>query len=254
MMRRHRTTLIALVTSGLLATGAVGALAGTGRQGRIAAAATAARSWSLTLSAAPDDLALAQVAFPEAGRQPRLSGSLLRVAVSGPFGDDYMAAVALSRTLERGRPAALVLLVNRPSALDDPVDVRLRLLAARSLGTPLTRTLANPFARTAGARPQLCDLGLRGRALSGSQLGALSARGAALTGFTLTEAVAQAYDAACGLPVAASFARAVRAGAGGLSAPSPGPTPAPTPAPPGPPIGKLPGEGCEPSVQHACPL
>jgi hypothetical protein len=252
MMRRHRTTLIALVASGLLATGAVGALARTGRQGRIAAASAATRSWPLTLSAAPDDLALAQLAFPEAGRQLRLSGSLLRVAVSGPFGDDYMAAAALPRTLERGGPAALVLLVNRPSALDDPVDVHLRLLAERSLGTPLARTLANPFARAVGARPRLCDLDLRGRALSGSQLGALSARGAALTGFTPAEAVAQAYDAACGLPVAASFARAVRSGDGGLPAPSPGPTPAP-PAP-RPPIGKLPGEGCEPSVQHACPL
>jgi hypothetical protein len=252
MMRRHRTTLIALVASGLLATGAVGALAATGRQGRIAAAATAARSWPLTLSAAPGDLALAQVAFPEARSQRRLSSSLLRVAVSGPLGDDYLAAAALPRTLERDGPAALVLLVNRPSALDDPVDVHLRLLAERSLGTPLTRTLADPFARAASARPKLCDLDLRGRALSGSQLGALSARGAALTGFALAEAVAQAYDAACGLPVAATFARAVRAGAGGLPAPSPGPTPMP-PAP-GPPVGKLPGEGCEPSAQHACPL
>jgi hypothetical protein len=251
-MRRHLTTLIALAASGLLATGAVGAFPAGGQEGNIAAAATAARIWPLTLSAAPGDLALALVAFPEAGRQPRLSSGLLRVAVSGPFGDDYMAAAALPRTLERDGPAALVLLVNRASALDDPVDVDLRLLVERSLGTPLMRTLANPFARTAGARPRLCDLDLRGRALSGLQLGALSARGAALTGFALTEAVAQAYDAACGLPVAATFARAVRSGAGGLPAPSPGPTPAPPT--PEPPIGKLPGEGCEPSAQHACPL
>lgn len=204
--------------------------------GRAAAAAPATRSWRVTLAPAPDDLALAQVSFAHASGGARLSARSLRVAVTGPFGDDYMA-MAASRVPATGVQRALVLLVNRPSPLLDPVSVHLTLSALWSLGEPVIRTLADAFARRSAVRPELCDLPLHGLALGGSQLDALGSRGAPLAGFSAAGAVAQAYDVTCGLPYSSAFARAVE--------------PSPAPAPP---VGKVPGEGCEPTPGRACPL
>ncbi|HEV3046806.1 MAG TPA: hypothetical protein VGY13_05535 [Solirubrobacteraceae bacterium] len=251
-MRAHRTTLTALAASGLLAAGAAGALAFRASAIRPAAGASSTHSWPLTLSAAPQDLALAEVAFPGAARGTRLSARVLRVSAIEPFGDDYEAGAVLAPTLGRDGPTALVLLVNRPSPLEDPADVHLRLLAARSLGAPRIRKLSNPLASAAAARSPLCALRLRGRALAGSQLSPLSSRGQPLAGFDAQEALAQAYDAGCGLPASSAFVRAVRS-ASGSPTPAPAPTPTPTPQPPQPPIGKLPGEGCVPSPGYACP-
>jgi hypothetical protein len=209
-----------------------------------ASARAATRTWRVTLSPEPGDLALAQIAFRGSLRGARITASSLQVAVDGPFGDDYLAAAVL-QPAGAGGPRLLVLLVNRPSPLLDPAGVRLRLTARRTLGTPAVLKLADPFARSATApRPSLCDLSLHGAALSASQLRPLRSRGEPLAGFGVTGAVAQAYDAVCGLPFASAFEQEV-------TQPSPtAPAPAPAPVPP---VGKLPGEGCVPAPGYACP-
>lgn len=202
---------------------------------RATAAGQATRRWQLTLAPAPDDLALAQVSFTR-GNGARLAPQSLRVAVEGPFGDDYMVAAASS--LPAGAERAFVLLVNRPSALLDPVSVDLSLIARRSLGEPAVRTLADPFARTeASGKPALCELSLHGAPLRATELTVVGSRGAPLAGFSAASALAQAYDVACGLAYSSAFARAV--------------APQPSPAPP---VGKVPGEGCAPTPGRACPL
>jgi hypothetical protein len=249
MMRRPLTKLTLVAVCGSLAllagcaTGAGGAKtvsAGAGGDPRPAAT----RTWTITLSPAPDDLALAQIAFRGAVPGTRITSNSLRIAVRGPFGDDYLASVAARLP---GGPRALVLLVNRPSPLLDPVEVVLRVTAPRALGTPVVSKLANPFVRAASApRPGLCDLPLRGGALSASQLGLLRSRGWPLATFAGTSAVAQAYDAVCSLPFASSFEQDVTHDAPESSSPVPTPTPTP-------PVGKLPGEGCVPKPGYACP-
>jgi hypothetical protein len=208
------------------------------------AAASDERRWSLNVSPAPGDLALLEIRFHRTipgGVSPRS----LRVAVAGSFGDDYLAA-STPRSRTRGGPRALVLLVNRPSPLNDPAHVALRFAATGALGMPVVSRLADPFTRPPkGSRPALCNLPLSGSPLQGSRLRALSSRGASLVGFGAAGAVAQAYDVVCGLPHAASFEQAVTGrcplvGAAGtlccppnaICAPAPGqPAPAPTPVP-----------------------
>jgi hypothetical protein len=256
-MRRPATTLM-LATGGLLAVAAVAALAAelvasagapvargapgarwTRPPARGVDAGTGARTWPLALSPAPDDLALAQVSFRRSGRG-RLPVGSLGVAVSGPFGSDYMAA-AVPSFATPGAVHVLVLVVNRPSALLDPAVARLRVDAPDSLGAATARTLENPFARAKSApRPALCDLPVRRTGLNGDELAPLSSRGSSLAGFDAAGAVAQGYDVACGLPHASAFEHAVA-----RSSPA-----APSPAPP---VGKLPGEGCKPAPGYACP-
>ena len=135
--------------------------------GRAAIAGAAVRRWQLTLAPAPDDLALAQVSFAHANGVG-VSARSLRVAVTGPFGDDYMVAGASHSST--GVRRALVLLVNRPSPLLDPSSVTLSLSALRALGEPAVRKLADAFAQKAAApTPALCDLPLHGAPLSGSR-------------------------------------------------------------------------------------
>lgn len=251
MMHRPMTklALVAMCASlALLAAGALAAAMALGGGGG-SALTGGERSWITTLSPAPDDLALAQISF-HGVRPGRLSSHTLRVAASSRFGDDYLAVGAVERTLTPGVARVLVALVNRPSALADPVHVRLRVSADRSLGAPVVMTLTDPFARSASApRPALCDLRLHGRALAGSQLRILGSHGSPLAGFDASSAIAQAYDAVCGLPFASAFEHAVDPA--GESPVSPEPAPAPEPQPP---VGRLPGEGCEPRAGYACPL
>jgi hypothetical protein len=256
-MRRPLTTRTRIAACGPLALLAAGALAAGVALSAPAAprgrASAATRAWRITLSAAPDDIALAQISFP-GSRHARLTASSLHVAAHAPFGDDYMAAVAVAPSATPGALRALVLLVDRPSPLLDPVFVHLRATATRSLGVAKVRTFANPFTRSSPAsRPALCDLRLGGAALAGSQLRELSSRGNAIPGFDAASAVAQAYDVICALPYANSFREAIERSALGEGTPAP---PAPQPAPPsesGQPVGKLPGEGCKPTPEHACP-
>jgi hypothetical protein len=229
MMRRPLTTLVLVATSGLLALAVAQTVTATS-----AARPAATQSWRLSLSPAPGELALAQISFHGSAHE-RITRSALQVAVSGPFGDDYLA-VATPVFATPGGPRVLVALVNRPSPLLDPVTVRLRVNALASLGAPVSHRSSGAFARpTTDTVPALCDLPLHGNALSGSELSALSSHGSALPGFAAANAVAQAYDVLCGLPYTSSFKQAVEHTA------------------PGSPVGKLPGEGCRPAPGYACP-
>ncbi len=254
MMRRTLASLTLLAVCGLLAlmapaTGGArtpaGMLAGADR----AHAASLSRTWPFTLSPAPADLSLAEVGFPHAGHGRDVSRATLQLAVQGAFGDDYLV-LAAPRVGAGRTPRALVLLVNRPSPLLDPVTVHLRLKARAQLGAPVVRRLADPFARAASSRrPAVCDLALHGAALSAAEVQPLSARGAALSGFDAAAAVAQAYDVVCALPHESAFAQAVGQPAS-ESPPSPSPTPSPTPPVPGPPV----CAPCDPAPGFACPL
>jgi hypothetical protein len=254
MMRRPLTTLALVAMCGLLALVAGCAAGATGTKTASVAAsrdpiAPATRTWTFTLSPAPDELSLAQIAFRGSAHGARVTSSSLRVAVSGPFGDDYLASAAVRLP---GRPRALVLLVNRPSPLLDPVDVRIRVTARGTLGTPTVSRLSDPFTRAATApRPSLCDLPLHGGALGVAQLSTLHARGEPLAAFAGASAVAQSYDAVCSLPFASSFEQDVTHSAAGSAPPET--TPAPPVTTPSPPVGKLPGEGCVPAPGRACP-
>jgi hypothetical protein len=247
MMRRPLAKLTLVATCGGLALVTGCAAGATGAKTATVASSSAprpaaTRTWTIALSPAPDDLALVQIVFRGAAPGARVTSNSLRIAVPGPFGDDYLVSVAARLP---GGPRALVLLVNRPSPLLDPADVVLRVTALRTLGAPVVSMLGNPFARAASApRPSLCDLPLHGGALSASQLSLLRSRGWPLAAYAGASAVAQAYDAACSLPFASSFEQDVTHSASDSSPPAPTPTP---------PVGKLPGEGCVPKPGYACP-
>jgi hypothetical protein len=243
MMRRPSTTLLLVVTcAALLLAAALAVATAAGTSSGTAAGrddAASVRSWPLSMTAAPDDMTLAEVSFQKATHGQQLSGSSLQVAVGTPFGDDYLAAGAV-RLATASVPRLLVLLVNRPSALLDPVSVHVRLTASAALAQPVVRSLANPLTRAAGApTPALCELPLHGSPLSASEVRPLHTRGQPLAGFDPAAALAQAYDVVCRLPYASAFKQAV-------AQPS-------APSAPAPPIGKLPGEGCVPAPGYACP-
>ncbi len=215
------------------------------------------RNRHLAFSPAPNDLTLAEISFHGSWPGVRISTRALRLSVLGSFGDDYLAVGAVGRR-EASGPRALVLIVNRPSPLLDPARVRLLLRTPVSLGRPVVRVLSDPFTRPGGSSPPaLCNLRLHGAALSASELLTLHTRGQALAGFDAASALAQAYDVVCELPHASSFEQAVERSAPSTPAPvAPEPpitTPTPTVPTPVPPVGKLPGEGCEPKPGYACP-
>jgi hypothetical protein len=261
-MRRPLTTLVLVATCGSLAVLAAWALAGGVAAGTSSAStradlAAATRTLHVSLSPAPGELSLAEISF-HGSRRERISARSLQIAVSGPFGEDYLA-VAVPRLGTASALRALVLLVDRASPLLDPVSVHLLITARRSLGAPVVRSLANPFTRTdadadagAGAAPALCDLPLDGGALGASELSPLRSRGPALAGFGVASAVAQAYDVVCRLPDDSSFEQAVQQPASASPTPT-APEPVST-TPPAPPVGKIPDEGCKPEPGYACPL
>jgi hypothetical protein len=243
MMRSRWRSLASLTACGLLVLVAAAAGASRMAQGTDAAARTGharslMRTWNVTLSPAPNDVALAEIVFRRGSRHEAISKRTVGVRATAPFGDDYMATAApVSRTT--GELQVLVVAVNRPSPLADPVNVHLRLTVPRVFGTPVVWKLANPFARrAAGLTPALCNLPLHGPTLSGSALLPLRSQGAALAGFGPASAVAQAYDVACGLPYEGSFELAVAG-----STPSPSPTPPPPVCAP-----------CDPPPGYVCPM
>jgi len=252
-MRRPLTTLGLLSTIGLVSLAGVAALGAklvrsSGGLSARKGADAVMRTWPLTLSPAPSDLALAQISLH--GRVPiGEARRWLRVSVGGAFGSDYMAA-SVARLRGQGDTRALVVLINRPTPLLDPVSVHLRVQARRSLGTAKIDVIEDVFSRSGTTtRPALCDLSLHGPTLAAGELALVAARGTAPTGFAGASAVAQAYDFACGLPHASAFEQAARS-SGGASPPQPVPPPV---EPPKPPVGKLPGEGCVPTPGYACP-
>ena len=274
MRRAVTSTLLALAlvaglaviaSAGAAVTGAASvrsaASARAGASKRAAAlgrAGTTARTWSLRLTPAPDDLALAQIRFPHAGRRA-VARDLLHIAMRAPFGADYLAVATPSIGLSTGGAQVLVLLVNRPSALEDPVSVELRLSTKGRLAEHRVRRVENPFAEAPAPTARgLCDLATHGRALRAGDLAPLRSGGAALDGFSAAAAVAQAYDVVCGLPYEAAFKQDVTGASTqprpALPQPTPAPPqPAPTPPTPTPPVGKLPGEGCVPAPGYVCP-
>jgi hypothetical protein len=209
------------------------------------------RTWSLSLKPAPDDLALAEIRFPRAARRA-ITRRLLHVSMEAPFGSDYLAVAIPRSGVSLEGMQAFVLLVNRPSALEDPARVRLLLSAQRQLGEHELWRVENPFAGTSSsAALELCDLATHGPTLQAVELAPLRSTGAALGGFDVAAAVAQAYDVACGLPYESVFKQLVT---GSSTQPQPAPSqPEPAPTPPTPPVGRLPGEGCTPAPGYACP-
>lgn len=240
--------------------------------GALALGSATSRSALLTLSPAPGDLAVAMLRFPAAARRP-LGPRTLHVAFAGPHGGDYLAVAVVAHP-PHGGARALVLLVNRPSALLDPAHVRLRARWSTSFGGLSARSSTDALSRSAAPHaPALCGLTRSGKALPASALRALSRSGAALGFFTPAAAVADAYDAACGLAYPLAFRQAVQGTpvvcgkgetkSGGLCCPPgamcvPGPEPVPSPAPEPSPEGP-PGEPprcppCNPRPGTACPL
>jgi hypothetical protein len=236
-----------------------------------AQASPSRRAWNMIVSPAAGDLVLVQISFHRRHAEAVLEHSL-HVSISGAFGEDYLV-VAAPRLGTASTARALILVIDRPSPLLDPLSVHLRLSARRSLGAALVRRVTDPLTRPAGhPSPALCDLLPHGGAVSGSGLHALGSRGAPLAGFGAADAVAQAYDAACELPYASAFKQAVEpsngtcptaavpSGAlccpataicavppGSPPAPTPSPAPAPTPEPPR-------CTPCDPPPGYACPL
>jgi len=234
MMRALLGPVVLLLATALLAAGA--AAAPTPRLD-----GAAARNTPVSVSPAPDDLALIELRFRGAGHR-QLNDHTLRLGVGGPFGDDYLAgAVALAGS--RGGARLLVLIVNRPSPLEDPASVRLLVRSRRTLGVPQVERLSDPFSDPRLGGTAICSLRLSGRLAAGA-LRALQTRGRALSGFTPAEAVADAYDVACGLPYGSAFKELVTASPSAPSPPAPSP---PTPRPPG-------CTPCPPEPGIACPL
>jgi hypothetical protein len=245
MMRRLLTVLCVVGACATLASVAAAAASSFGVGAARARTGTAIHSWPLTLSADPNDLTLAQVSFRVRPAGP-LSARSLRLAVAAPFGEDYLAAAAPRPAISAGVERVLVLLVNRPTSLLDPVFVHVRLSARQSLGRPVVRKLADPLTRASGSSaPALCDLRLHGAALTAGQLAAIASHGAPLAGFDAAETVAQAYDLTCALPYASAFAHAIDPQSG--EPPTPTPVPSPNPEPPH-------CTPCDPRPGYACPL
>ncbi len=100
-------------------------------------------TWSLRLAPAPNDFALAQIRFPGSGRRA-IARDPLKIEMQAPFGSDYLAAATPRAGLSSGGMQALVLLVNRPSALEDPVSVRLQLSTSARPAEHELRRVENP--------------------------------------------------------------------------------------------------------------
>jgi hypothetical protein len=251
----------AVVLLGALAAALTPAIAASGKSD----SAAHTRSWSVTLSPSPNDLALAELRIA-ARRRPLIAARNVLLAGQGHFNDDYIA-VARLRGASRGGRVLFVLAVDRSTVGTSPGTTQLTLQVPRTLGAAAVALLSDPFTSASGvsvsgAPAARCGLTRPGAALDARSLMAIDARGTPLPGFSTTEAVAAAYDAVCGLPYAASFKSAVDPAGSpctpgalccpptAMCAPQPSPPPAPVPVEPVPPrCGP-----CEPRPGFACPL
>ncbi len=220
------------------------AIPGAGAQASVRAAGSSPqRTWQMTLSPAVGDIELAVIGFPHAARGARVQHGSFSVLAGAPFGDDYMVAGGV-RTADGKVPRALVLLINRPTALEDPSHVSVRASAAASLGKPAVLEALDPFTRRPAKSAALCAVTAGSQDLPATELTALGTRGTALSGFSPGAALAEGYDAVCGLPYASAFKQDVAPSSSGTSA---GVAPLPEGnAPSCPP--------CEPVSTAACPL
>jgi hypothetical protein len=171
------------------------------------------RSWPVTVSPNPGDVSLVQIAFPHAG-SARVSAATLVVRAPGVFGSDYLAVAAVRPAL--GGARALVLIANRPSPLNDPSRLALKVTARRVLGPPAVLGVQDVLARSGSAsRPPLCDLSLHRAPLTAGGLSIIGGAGSALSGLGGAQALAQAYDIACDLPNPGTLREALSLPAGG---------------------------------------
>jgi len=226
----------------------IGAVPAAARSGSEVAreGARAAHVWQLDLAPAPGSWALAQIRF-RARRGARISQRTLGASVKGAFGSDYLAAAGL-RGPSSGQLVALVLVVNRPSALADPATVRLRMRSAGALGAHTQLVTSEALHAIGPGYGANCRLTNISTALTAANLRAVTSRGEPLAGFTSAGAIAAAYDQMCEHqdpeePTAHQFERDVEPN-------PPGSGPTPTPAPPVPPR----CAPCEPRPGFACPL
>src|SRR5438270_759347 len=199
--------LVAMVTIGACAAAAA------------APRTSATRAWhEQVLAPAQFDLSLAQVSFGARARlarmtKPRQAGPI-GVKLRGAAGLEYLAA-AVTRFSVLGRPRALVLVVNtrpRGSLAPDLARVGFTVSAPARLGRPRVSQVSNPFTHPTGLTPALCDLPIRGAALTAADLRVVLSRAPAPGGFGAAAAIAQAYDAVCGRPSSQSFRQAVTQG------------------------------------------
>ncbi len=207
----------------------LGAVLGIFAAAPLLASASRDRSVRLTVSPAPGEVSLAQIAFPHAG-SVHLSGAALEVTPPSVFGFDYLAVAVVRPGL--GGARALVLIANRPSPLLDPSHIALGVRARGALGAPALRSAENILApRSASSgKPGLCNLALHGAPLTARELLPLGGRGPGLKGLGGAEALAQAYDIACGLPTSESLRTAISQPVSGGCTP------------------------CDPRPGYACPL
>jgi hypothetical protein len=237
-MMRLRLVFLALAASSL---GLLASLA-------YATVAPSSRTIPLAVSPAPNALALAELDF---GRHPsrRLDRATLRASVHGMFGDDYLA-LATPRQRPNGHLLALVLVINRPSPLADPVTVHVALRVSRAFGLPqvvkLKRSLTSSTIVRHGDGMHACAIAHSGVMVEGAALTALGSRGTPLAGFDAAGAVATAYDSVCGLPYPPSFKEDIEPAKGCEGCTPPQPV-EPEPRPPG-------CTPCDPRPGTACPL
>ncbi len=197
------------------------------------------RSWRVSLMApAPLHYALAQVSvYSRAGAYPH-------VVVTGPIGADYVASARLRSATAGAEPIRiLVFILDRATALMDPAQIGLSVRVSSPASAPTVIEAPEGFPSNEPAiRPALCEPGGQ---LEEGDLRTISARGAALSGYSAAGAISQAYDASCSLPYQAAFEQAVE-----QTPESPPPQPAPSP-----PVGQPPGcQPCTAPPGYACPL
>jgi hypothetical protein len=210
--RLHAPLLAALITIAACAA----APAATQRS-----ATGAVRAWKGNVAApAQFDLSLAQVSFGAPARVAHPSSSAagraaaIALRLRGTTGLYYVAG-AVTRFRVLGRPRALMLVVNRRprgSLAPDLARIGFTVISATRLGKPLVFQLSNPFTRPSGLTPALCNLPIRGAALTAADLRAVLSRGAAPGGFSAAAAIAQAYDVVCRRPSSQAFRQAVTRG------------------------------------------
>lgn len=141
MMRSRSASIVLSVALISLLLGAGNAIGSAPVRG---AHVQAWRALKLSADPTPNDLELLEIGFPRTAVRRRLSQRDLVLLVTSSFGEDYLAMATVG-TAPSHAPRALVLVVNRPSALLDPVHVALRLYSSRVLGQPRVFTLTDPF-------------------------------------------------------------------------------------------------------------
>jgi hypothetical protein len=190
------------------------------------AAPAAAQAHRIHLVApAQFDVSIAQVRYAV----PHGPRPVLRLALAGPTGLDYVA-VALPRKQPRHAAVALVAVVNRRprgTLAPDLAEVLLSTRPSRRMHAPAVTQATNVLAATPASPPPACALG----SLVASDLRLALHAGTPPPGFGARSTVVDALAAACRRAVPAAFLQAVAPPATAPPFPPP-----PSPCPPCPPL------------------